>query len=336
MVKRPTEESIIEKIRIALSDSFKPSQNLVLGMGDDCALFKGADQDYYAVSKDMLIEGIHFLQEISTPADIGFKALAVNLSDLAAKGAEPMGYLMGLAIPEELSPFWADEFLSGMRECANLYGVQIWGGDVSRSLGDMAISITVIGKLKEHQVKLRKDGLAGDQILVTGFLGDSAAGLELLLKDREATGSEFLKFRQRRPIPHVSEGQWLANQSSVHAMMDLSDGLMKDLDRLCKASQCSAEVEILKLPISSALEECCSETNWDGYEFAISGGEDYGLLLTVNDREAPSLIEEFKKQFRTPITSIGKLGPGQSPMSWLKNGTSYSPKKSPFEHFNPV
>jgi thiamine-monophosphate kinase len=288
-----------------------------------------------AMSKDLFMEGVHFLRDNSQAWDVGYKSLAVNVSDLASKGATPQCYLLGLSLPKDLPFSWLKEFLDGVHECAEKWGLTLAGGDTTSSDGPIGISITIWGTLEESRLKLRADAQVGDAIVVTGFLGDSAAGLDLVLRDKEAPGSEYFKFRHFRPIPQVKEGEWLSGQEAVHATMDLSDGLLLDLPKICKASNCGAEIDVSLLPISPAMLEGSGYLGWDATQWALTGGEDYVLLATLEASKAESVIEAFNKNFAVPMTKIGEITSIIDQIDWKLRGVPYKIEKKPFEHFRP-
>ena len=244
-----------------------------LGIGDDAAVLAGG----WCTSLDLLIEDVHFRMRTTSAHDLGWKAIAVNLSDLAAMGADPICALVGLGLPAELSPELLDELFGGFDACASAYGAQIVGGDLSRA-PVLTLAVTVLGRAARPA--LRDGALPGDVVCVTGPLGGSRAGFELLeglelsLPERAA-----LVERHVRPVPLIAEGRILARTS--HAMMDLSDGLATDARRLASASAAAVRIDLDRVPVQAGAERvaqaACRTPGW----FAAAGGEDYELVCVM-------------------------------------------------------
>jgi len=297
----------------------------ILGIGDDCAVIPAGDRDWL-VTTDMLIEDTHFLRSGITPYDLGWKSLAVNLSDVAAMGGKPTASFLSLGIPEGITVEYMDEFLRGYRDLSEKWSVPLLGGDTTRSAGDngkMVINVGVLGNCPSGQAKLRSAALPGDGIYVTGTLGDSAAGLEHILK---GTGDKYpyLHERHTRPEPRMEEGMILGAMKKVHAMMDISDGIASDLKHILDASGVSAEIDLDTIPMSYHLRALAQENGFQPEEKAIAGGEDYELLFTA--AEGASIPEGVI------ATKIGTIANG-SGIRYLKNGreTDWSP--AGFDHF---
>ncbi|PWU14936.1 MAG: thiamine-phosphate kinase [Bdellovibrio sp.] len=278
---------------------------------DDVAILAGAKGPLMVVSVDNLVEGVHFRTTTSSAKDIGYKSLAVNLSDLAAKGAKPRACFLSLALPPDLAVDWFYDFVAEFIELAKNSKCPLRGGDSSRSASGIFISVTIIGEQRLDRMKRRAQAQIGDVIAVTGTLGDSAAGLALLeqsplsSKNRGDQARAHLIARHRRPTPRLREGSWLAKQSSVQAMMDLSDGLWTDLPRMTKASRLGALIRVDDLPLS---EELLLEFGDKAQRWAVGGGEDYELLLTVKSASFPDLRRRFLAQFpEQRLTAIGEM-----------------------------
>ena len=295
------------------------------GVGDDCAIIPAGQGRVELITTDLLVEGVHFRREWTTPEDLGRKALAVNLSDVAAMGGMPSSAFLSLALPPELERAWLERLFSGMDALAMASGTALLGGDTTRSPGPLVINFTVLGHAMEAQVKRRDGARPGDLICVTGALGDAAAGLRLLQEELAATPSEDeaqLLAALHRPHPHLEAGQRLAASPGVHAMMDLSDGLATDLARLMKASGCGARVELEALPVSGALARVATDHGWDAAELAAAGGEEYCLLFTV----APDAAEE------AGAIVVGEVLAGEG-VSWVRGGAAVRLSEKGFNHF---
>ncbi len=298
----------------------------VTGIGDDCAVIPKDETTATLLSTDLLVEGRHFVLDQTPPEDLGHKALAVNLSDIAAMGGTPHYVLIGGACPPTLTTEWIEAFFAGFHKLANEHNVQVLGGDTTASSDGLCLSITVIGEMPRPEVRLRSMAQPCDIVAVTGTLGDAGAGLESLLEGKD---HPELIVRHRRPTPRVKEGQWLATQPAVHSMMDLSDGLASDLARLCEASQCGVCIETDRLPISAALDKYSD----DPLRLALSGGEDYGLLLTIDPTSYDAVCEGFTREFGEGLHAIGTIVSLQEGVIYLRDGEPLKESPEPFKHF---
>ena len=358
-----------------LHKAFPVPSGGILGIGDDCAVLPfsalsaspAADRPdgELLVSTDLLTEGVHFRLEDLTPWQLGWKSLAVNISDIAAMGGVPKGFFLSIAFPAaegesacsaghtRLDEAWMDEFIRGLKDIAGQYGVALLGGDTSRSIGPLTINITILGTSTKGMSVKRAESRLGDLICVSGTLGDSAAGLKVLLeKGRSEYASPLPKGdsaafdgalarlvrRHFEPQPRVSLGQALAAMPGMGAMMDLSDGLAADLPHMLEASAqalgastgmsqapLGAIIDVAKIPLSDDLRTVCSENAWDALSLALEGGEDYELLFTCRP-DAP--LDRIRTEGVPALTVIGRVTdtPG---IVWKGTDRSFSG----FRHF---
>ena len=273
-----------------------------VGIGDDCAVIPlspetgGAPASDLLVSTDMLVEGTHFLMEDISPRQLGWKSAAVNISDIAAMGGKPIATFLSLALPKTLPEQWMQEFMEGYNGISEKYGAALLGGDTTCSPDRICINVTVLGTCPRGKAKLRSAARPGDLVCVTGTLGDSAAGLKLILSGLKGAAPRLMD-RHYTPTPRVEEGLALSCLPGVHAMMDISDGVGSDLRHILDESGVGARIDTAKLPISEELQDLCSEKGWDPKELALSGGEDYELLFTMDPQETPDI----------PYTVIGEI-----------------------------
>lgn len=309
------EFGLIEHIRQRFDDI--PQQGMT-GIGDDCAILPLGNGQCEVLTTDMLIEEVHFLRAHISPFDLGYKSLAVNLSDVAAMGVAPCGSFLSVALPPELPAEWIDAFLEGYHALSARYGVPLLGGDTTSSRTGLSISVTALGRGPEQHLKRRSDAQEGDLILVTGRLGDSAQGLQDLLSG--VWDSPFIPIHHR-PEPAVEEGIWLGKQSSVHAMMDISDGLASDLKHILEASHAGAEVILENIPTRVSVK------------LAVTGGEDYQLLCTADAKMVPDLQRRFEAEFGRPLYVFGKITAGDPRLVWRKNGQEIHPDWKGYTHF---
>ena len=309
--------------------SRKSLQNdVILSVGDDCAITSIPTGYQLAITTDTLVEGTHFLPSIS-PTDLAYKSVAVNLSDLAAMGATPAWVSLALTLPE-IKEEWLAEFSQSLFAILDRYGVSLIGGDTTK--GPLSITLTAQGFLPENQGLFRHQAKVGDWIFVSGFLGDSAAGLDLLLQNRKIENESDRYFIQRhlRPTPRVELG--LALRSFSCCSLDISDGLLADLGHILERSQVGAEIYLENLPLSRHL--CTQYEQTQAEKFALTGGGDYELCFTVSEEKREEMEQVLSSQ-GIKVTCIGKILPQTSGLNLLKNGEKVAlPEHCGFDHFS--
>ena len=311
------EFDLIDRIRARVHERV----DVVLGIGDDAALLQVPPGMQLVMTADTLNAGVHF-PEATAPADIGWKSLAVNLSDLAAMGATPAWCTLSLSLPEA-DASWVDAFLDGFLELADQHAIALVGGDTTR--GPLSISVTAMGLLETGSA-LRRDGArVGDDAWVTGTLGDAAAALEALLAGREP--SAFLRKRLDRPTPRIAAGRRLSGLA--HSCIDLSDGLFADLGHVCKRSGIGAEIDLASLPVSDALAALEPAQRW---RWQTSGGDDYELCFTASPRNRESIVQALDFA-DVSATRIGRIVAGQGVKAFDAEGGEWKPVQSGYEHF---
>lgn len=281
---------------------------VTLGIGDDAAVLRIPPGRELVATIDALVEEVHFRREWSRPEDVGWKALAVNVSDLGAMGAEPLAAVITLALPVDLPVRWVDRLYSGLAECAAAYGCPLAGGDTVRAPLHVGISVAALGTVPAGRAVHRSGARAGDLVCVTGVLGDSAAGLALLERGEKPRRGDTAALIQwhRRPRPPVEAGAALAAAALPAAMLDLSDGLASDLDRIAEASGVGARIEADRLPISDAARVTAAGLKVDPVDWALHGGEDYQLLFAVSPERWPR-VPPTLGPFGVAATVIGEV-----------------------------
>lgn len=313
-----------------------------LGIGDDCAMFSFYDDAYnYLVTTDMLVEKVHFRVGKITPFQLGYKSLAVNLSDIAAMGGAPIASFLSLSLPNRLDESWMRGFSEGYAAMSNHFHTSLLGGDTVGSVNDIVVNVTVLGKILKGLEKRRDAAQSGDLIVVSGTLGDSCAGRLILEEHNQSVEVEcdpeanHLMQRFLEPMPRVALGQELAKIRGVHAMMDLSDGLVSDLPHILRQSHVSATIQLDKLPLSKELTAQCSKrSKWKTDTLAVSGGEDYELLFTISPDAIDELPEPNKDKGIPPLTVIGEITrDGDSKITWKRHSRKVSQDFRPFTHF---
>lgn len=272
---------------------------VVLGNGDDCALLQPSSQHYLAVSSDMLVEGRHFFPD-ADPYFLGHKCLAVNLSDLAAMGAKPLAFTLSLALPEA-NEVWLNAFSKGLFSIADRFHCDLIGGDTTK--GPLTISITIFGEIPYHQALTRHQAKAGDDIWVSGSLGDARLALAGLLKEVTLPSDklEIAALRLHQPEPRLTLGQAL--RSLAHAAIDISDGLIGDLGHILELSQMGATINVDQLPAGEMLQLQNRDLQ---RQFCLAGGDDYELCFTAPQKNRDAILLAAE-QTQTPVTRIGYI-----------------------------
>lgn len=292
--------------------------DVILGIGDDGALLQPSSGMQLVVTSDTLVAGRHF-PESTAPADIGWKALAVNLSDLAAMGAEPRWFTLALTLPAA-DAAWLERFAAGLRELAVASGIGLVGGDTTR--GPLSITITAMGEVPSGQA-LRRDGARpGDRICVTGTLGDAALALRLL---EQPALPAVLRQRLDRPTPRIAAG--LALRGLATAALDLSDGLAGDLGHILAASGVGAEIDLAALPASAHFNGLAPAV--ERTELMLRGGDDYELCVCL----PPEAVEEAQQRLDVPLTEIGRITAETGLRSVDTSGSLQAQEACGYRHF---
>ncbi|AUI66184.1 MULTISPECIES: thiamine-phosphate kinase [Glaesserella] len=296
-------------------------------IGDDCAVTQLPVDNQLAITTDTLVLGTHFLPTIS-PADLAYKSVAVNLSDLAAMGAKPAWVSLALTL-SEVDHQWLADFSQSLFAFLDQHQTALIGGDTTK--GHLAITLTAQGFLPKGKGLYRHKAKVGDLIYVSGYVGDSSAGLDLLLNPPTSLTAEqhYLIQRHLRPTPRIELGQLLLNYSQC--AIDISDGLLADLGHILERGGCGAEINVDKLPLSTALLQTYSQQQAE--QFALTGGEDYELCFTV-PKEQQQAMEQAIAKLGLNCTCIGSITDASGGLSLLKNGQIYpQPTHIGFDHF---
>lgn len=351
------EFGLIERIRKRIQErglaGFQSNKDLV-GIGDDCAVIPSGDDELELITTDMLLEDSHFRLDWISPEDLGYKSLAVNLSDIAAMGGTPTSVFLSIGLPLDTSLEWVDRFFDGFLGLAQEYGVVLMGGDTTKSLHGVVINVVVRGTVTRDALTLRSAAKPEQLVAVSGRLGESGAGLKWLMEHRPERNVDSPLTNGRlndnirhcihahyRPELYMKEAQWLARQTGIGAMLDLSDGVLSDARHIAEESNVSIHIEMEKIPVSEPLREVCLEQDWDSEALALAAGEDYGLLFTVDADRAEELVKKFEEEFSSPIHLIGRVSERTSEglIHLLKNGTPYilsDGQTHGFDHFKTI
>ena len=307
-----TEENVLERIRRAGTclrsgsaglRSDARSRFLKLGIGDDAALVSGSPGYEMVLTGDWFLEGTHFLRDKHPGDAVGWKCLARAVSDIAAMGAVPRCFLLSLALPRELAGSWLDDFLGGLKRAAGRFGCSLAGGDTTERR-EVLINVTVVGEVRRGLEVRRSGAHPGDIIYVSGRLGEAELGLQLLRERKRGFGVREARLRKHLyPEPRVELGRWLSEKRVPSAMMDVSDGLSSDLQRLCEASGVGALIRADLLP-TVRVTKLERNRGVDPLQLALHGGDDYELLFTVRKSKAERLPRSVGG---VGITQIGEI-----------------------------
>jgi thiamine-monophosphate kinase len=329
-----TEDELIA----ALSRVIEPSDpNVVVGLGDDAAVLE-APVGHQVLTTDLLVEHVHFERDSISARDLGAKAIVVNVSDIAAMGGSPRCALASIALPADVEAPWVMELYGGMREACLEHATSLVGGDTNR--GDvLVLSVTVVGEVAPGRAVTRSGARAGDAIVVTGELGAAAGGLALSRAGSATTAEALSRPWSRplldalaRPVARVGEGQTLARCGAT-AMMDLSDGLAKDLSRLCLASGVGARLDLSAIPVAEALTDAATALDVDPLELALGGGEDYELLATLGPPDVDRATEELRERFGVRLRVVGAVVEGTGVTGAWADGPQTRLHPSGWDHF---
>jgi thiamine-monophosphate kinase len=328
-----TEDQLVAAIRRVLSGA---APGVVISVGDDAAVVEGT-RHQQVLTTDLLVEGVHFELESISPHDLGYKSVVVNVSDVAAMGGVPRYGLASLGVPEGVEAPWVMELYGGMREGADEHAMALVGGDTSRS-DRVVVSVTVSGEVASGAAVTRGGARPGDRLVVTGRLGAAAGGLKLAQAEPDAVmeilGSDWARQLVRaleRPVARVGEGQALAAAGAT-AMMDLSDGLSLDLQRMCRESGVGAVVRAADVPVAEGLERLAGTLGGDPRDLALHGGEDYELLAALSPDSVERARDTIGERFGTELTEIGEVTERQVLLDAPESGvTSFEPRG--WDHF---
>ena len=307
---------------------------VLVGIGDDAAVVE-TGLGSGVLTTDVLVEGVHFSLPSILPRDLGYKAIVVNVSDIAAMAASPRYALVSLSMPSGTDESWVVELYGGMRRACDEYALSLVGGDLSRS-GELSIAVTVAGEVAPGRAVLRSGARVGDRIVVTGALGASAGGLIVERSgDPSVIASDWgrgLVAAHQRPVARVGEAQTLA-AAGASAMMDISDGLALDLSRMCSESGVGARVRISEVPISPWLAQAATPLGVDPLRLALTGGEDYELLATLGASGVEGAAADLRERFGVALTDVGEIVAAPGVTAVAADGTEAPLAPEGWDHF---
>lgn len=312
-------------------------QSVVKAIGDDAAAFETPADHIALVTTDMLVDRVHFLRDAISGFDLGYKSLAVNLSDIAAMGGIAREAFISIAIPDNCELAYLEELYRGLKALAEEFEVNILGGDTTGSKIDLVINVAVFGVVPPDQILYRNGARPGDAVFCTGFLGDSRAGLEMILSSAPVDTPEKKRLIEAHlhPEPHLREGRLLASSPGVHSAIDVSDGLSSDLCHILAESQVGVKLNGADIPISGELLKFCTDSDKDPLATALSGGEDYVLIGTCAADQIDPLRQRFEKKFDRPLYCIGEITAEKTQLLMLPDGRESTFSKKGWDHFSP-
>jgi thiamine-monophosphate kinase len=333
-----SERAFLGRLRRALPTPSKIS-GLILGPGDDAALWRPRAGCEAALSCDLLAEGVHFSLETTGPWELGARAAAVNLSDLAAMGAQPRLFLVSLALPKRqgLDEAWLGAFHAGLHAWMGAFGAEAAGGDLSGSRHDLFIDITVLGEVEQGKALRRNAARPGDAVFISGPLGGSAAGLALLRRPAlgrriDPGAAVLLKRRHQLPMPRVLAGRWLLQEKAAHACIDISDGLASEAWHLSRESGVALRLDLDAVPLAPGVEALARALRRDPLDLALNGGEDYELLFTVPRSKAGLVASKMDHYAGCAPAQIGWVEAGRGVQA-RRNGRWGRLADGGYEHF---
>jgi thiamine-monophosphate kinase len=306
--------------------------DVIAGIGDDAAVLRHQGSELLLVTTDMLVENVHFRLDLISPEQLGWKAMAVNVSDIAAMGGEPAFAFVSIGMPAHTPVSFADALYQGMKQMAQSANFYIVGGDTVGA-DKLVISVSLTGRVEEKFLALRSGAQPGDALVVTGTLGDSAAGLRLLLSGKAEARFQRCIDAHLTPQPRLPEARAAVATGAVRAMIDLSDGLSGDLRHLCAASSVGALLSEEDLPLSAETREAARLLGVSPFELAISGGEDYELLMAVDANRADEVLKAVSSVGRTHAARIGTVQTAQNLLIRRHSGETVPLAVSSWDHF---
>ncbi|MDT8317596.1 MAG: thiamine-phosphate kinase [bacterium] len=314
----------------------RDNSDIVIGIGDDAAAIRKGEGIISLVTSDMLLEDIHFDLRYTAPNQLGEKALAVNISDIAAMGGTPRFFLLSIALPKDTEVDFVENFSKGAALAASRFGVTLIGGDTVASDDKILISITLIGEAPEREVLCRNGANPGDQIFVTGTIGDSAAGLKLLKKginidNCSPENGELIK-KHLSPSPRVDVARYISRNHLATSMIDISDGLLKDMGHICESSKAQGKIWLDRIPLSSSYIRVAKDHGFN-IKTVLAGGEDYELLFTI-PMEKVEELDKLERNFDCTLTHIGEICPGNGVLLYDHENNIIDPGMTGYDHFS--
>ncbi|MCK8825808.1 thiamine-phosphate kinase [Fuchsiella alkaliacetigena] len=326
------EFALIDKIK---ENSIYSPKRVVQGIGDDAAVEKLEGEKYLLSAVDTMVEGVHFLRRKITPWQLGYKAVAINFSDLAAMGGVPTGILVSLAVPGSTEVEYVEEIYRGIKFLCKEYQANLLGGDTVSVKEGLVISVTVLGQVAPAELTLRSGAEVGDLVLVTGSLGASKAGLELIKRGYSKNEKYSALLSQHlEPAPRLKEGRFLAKTGRITSMNDISDGLVSEVQEIAEASQVGVELWAEQIPVLDSVKSLAEQMEESFLDWALFGGEDFQLVFTCSKSAVKELKQAFKEKFQHPLYTIGRATSQSAGLVLQRGDTKEQLVAGGYDHFN--
>ncbi len=328
------EKKLIERISFQVEEFQKKDTRIITSIGDDTAVITDESKKAILLTTDAMVDSVHFVLDAIDPEDLGYKSIAINVSDIAAMAGSPEFAVITLGLCNKIDVQFIDSLYDGMLEAGKEFGVSLVGGDMCMS-PTMFINVTMTGESKLDRLCLRKDATNGDVIMVSGALGAAAAGLEVNRHNLRISPDtkEYVLKRHNRPRPRVLEAK-IAADSGANAMQDISDGLATDLNHILKASECGATIFEQQIPIDRGVEEVARHIGKTALDLALYGGEDYELVFTIPRGKAEKIDQMNNSKEAAPMTKIGEITDSKSGIYIVDaKGMVHELVKQGYEHF---
>jgi thiamine-monophosphate kinase len=327
------EFALIARLQSRLQGTPRP--HVICDIGDDCAVVRPAAGMDVLLTTDTQEEGVHFRRDWASPEDIGWRCLAVNVSDIAAMGGSPLGAVVALSLPATLDVAFIEALYDGMQAVAQRYDCPVIGGNISQRADTLSVTITVAGQVPCGQSVYRAGAQVGDEIWVTGTLGSAKAGLEVLSHPQAVVGlrTTDVLSRYRRPQPRLHEAQFLRQHARLHSLLDISDGLSSDLRHVCEASGVGAELHAAAIPMTEDVRQIALALQAEPLHFALHGGEDFELCITAPPGSIDGIQAAFTQQFHCPLVRVGTIRPGRAVQLRLPQGDLMLLPARGYDHF---
>ena len=323
------EFGFIERIR---KGCLVREKDVIRGIGDDCSVFSVSGEVATLLTTDILVERVHFLLSAISPYQLGRKAMAVNISDIAAMGGTPREAAISIAVPDKLELAFLDSLYAGMKSLAEEFEVNILGGDTASSPEQLVVNVALVGEARVEEILYRSGARVGDVIFLTGPVGSSAAGLDILLKGREFEGGEELIGQHHDPYPQVKAGRIIARMKVANSLIDVSDGVAADLGHICSESKLGAVIEEEMIPTTEGFRRYCRSFNEDASHLSLHVGEDYVLLGTVPTKWEADLRETLRSH-DCDFFPIGKTVAEAGLRLRIRDGSTKVMEASGWDHF---
>lgn len=324
-------------IDLIKDNSVFSSGQVIAGIGDDTAVLDVSGEGFLLATTDMMIENVHFIIDSNNGEKVGYRAMAANVSDIASMGGIPTHAVISIGVHPDMDVSYIEELYYGLKKCGKQYGANIVGGDTVSSPDNLVVNVALLGEVEKDKYLLRSGARPGDLIIVTGSLGDSTAGLDLILDpdcDVPANTRDYLLERHYYPSPRVKEINSAVQAGNITAADDISDGLGNELHEIVSASKVGAEIWFDSLPVSNELKQVAEKKDKDVVDYALFGGEDFEVVFTAPPEEAEFVTSEVEKRTGTKATIVGEILEASQGVFILRGSERFKLESKGYSHFS--